>query len=228
MNDKLSGIGDASELQKHNIAPVAHWPGIGKNLQDRYEVCVVSELKEPIDLIKNCTFFEKNDPCIQPWTQNPSKHVYSTNGVVISHNMRSSRSLKTPDLNIFGLPGKFYGYYPNWSNESYKSSNVFSWAVLKGHTLNKDGWVKLRTDDYRDTPEINFNYFNKKSDPSQLDLEAVVNGVMRARKINEKAADQIKQELIPGEYVKTKSQLREFVKKEAWGHHASCSNKMGH
>ena len=31
----------------------------------------------------------------------------------------------------------------------------------------------------------------------------------------------------PGPNYKTDEQLRNFIKNEAWGHHASCTNKMG-
>ena len=34
----LSGIGDPQHLSRHNIEVVASLPGVGKNLQDRYEV----------------------------------------------------------------------------------------------------------------------------------------------------------------------------------------------
>ncbi len=37
----------------------------------------------------------------------------------------------------------------------------------------------------------------------------------------------IKQEEIPGPACATDDQLREFIMNEAWGHHASCTNKIG-
>ena len=36
----LSGVGSASELEKHNISVVLDLPGVGQNLQDHLEVCV--------------------------------------------------------------------------------------------------------------------------------------------------------------------------------------------
>ena len=32
---------------------------------------------------------------------------------------------------------------------------------------------------------------------------------------------------MPGPAIKTDDELRTFLRNEAWGHHASCSNKMG-
>jgi choline dehydrogenase len=34
-------------------------------------------------------------------------------------------------------------------------------------------------------------------------------------------------ELCPGPAYDTPQQLREFIQREAWGHHASCTNKIG-
>ena len=37
----------------------------------------------------------------------------------------------------------------------------------------------------------------------------------------------IKQEVIPGPETATDDQIRDFIEVNAWGHHASCSNRMG-
>ncbi len=46
----LSGIGDADELIAHGIDVVHHLPGVGKNLQDHVDVCLVYEVTEPVTL----------------------------------------------------------------------------------------------------------------------------------------------------------------------------------
>lgn len=249
----LSGIGDQSRIPK-TITPTAHVPGVGLNLQDRYEVTVVSELKKPIDIIKNCKFGdtrEGNDPCKDSWENNPTGDLYSTNGVAVSWIKRSSKDKKTPDLNIFGLPGAFYGYKPNWSKEAY-NSKYFSWAVLKGHTKNIAGYVALKSDDFRDTPEINFRYFfDGTQEGAEQDLNDVLAGVKAARAINDNVDDPsflqqslntinnliskpngplqpiIEKEVYPSKNVQSDEDLKKWIQKEAWGHHASCSNRMG-
>jgi choline dehydrogenase len=37
----------------------------------------------------------------------------------------------------------------------------------------------------------------------------------------------IKAELVPGPAYDTPEKVRQFVQDEAWGHHASCTNKIG-
>ena len=58
-------------------------------------------------------------------------------------------------------------------------------------------------------------------------MESVVEGIEFVRRITARAPLLIKQEIIPGKSVNSREQLKDFIKNEAWGHHASCSNKMG-
>ena len=37
----------------------------------------------------------------------------------------------------------------------------------------------------------------------------------------------MKREVFPGPEVRTREEIARFVRDHAWGHHASCSNKMG-
>ena len=37
----------------------------------------------------------------------------------------------------------------------------------------------------------------------------------------------VEKESVPGKCVSTREQIREFIRSEAWGHHASCTCKMG-
>lgn len=46
---KLSGVGPAEELERHNITLVKDLPGVGTNLGDNYESSVVSLAAKPLD-----------------------------------------------------------------------------------------------------------------------------------------------------------------------------------
>lgn len=231
----LSGIGSEKEIPS-SIPMVKNLPGVGKNLQDRYEVTLVSELNQPISLLKDCTFARNNefekDPCWNDYTKNPGSHIYGTNGVALSLIRKSTPSEPTPDLCIFGLPGYFKGYYPNYSADAVPKKagdpNYFTWAILKGHTKNHAGEVKLKSDDPKDTPDINFKYFHDRDNGLIEDLNAVLQGVKVARDINSKIGSRyFKQEVNPGTQTQSEADLQAWIMKEAWGHHASCTNKMG-
>jgi choline dehydrogenase-like flavoprotein len=49
---KLSGIGPAAELHKLGIPVVVNLPGVGQNLQDRYENSVIVNLPNPFSVWK--------------------------------------------------------------------------------------------------------------------------------------------------------------------------------
>ncbi|QFT55047.1 GMC family oxidoreductase [Microbulbifer sp. THAF38] len=227
---KLSGIGPSQELLQHGIDQVVDLPGVGENLQDRYEVGVVSEMAEDLALLKDCTWGEQGDPCLNRYRYGwLNKGPYSGNGPVLSLVKRSRPDLPDPDLFIFGAPSDFHGYFPGYSQALREYKDRFSWIVLKGHTNNTAGRVTLRSANPQDTPEINFHYFDEGSGAFEEDLQAVVEGVKISRDIMSGpiVSKRVSKELLPGSEAQTDQQIGQFVKNQAWGHHASCSNKMG-
>lgn len=227
----LSGIGPRDELERHGIDVRVDVPGVGRNLQDRYEVGVISEMRKDFALLKGVTLKAPDsansaDPAFQDWTLN-GRGIYATNGVVISLIQKSTPERSLPDLFIFGVAGYFEGYFPGYSEVARMAQNFFTWAVLKAHTENQAGEVRLRSADPRDTPLINFHYFEEGSDGHEEDVQAVVEGVRTARRIMERMGDSVRREALPGSDVQSQDDIARFVKDNAWGHHASCSNKMG-
>jgi len=227
---KLSGIGPPEELARFGIPVRVKLKGVGENLQDRYEVGVITELKHDFDLLKGAPFKtpvpnQRPDPLLQDWEKGIG--VYTTNGSVIGIIKRSKPNRPDPDLYIFGLPGYFKGYEPGYSNALGVKNNYFTWAILKAHTNNTAGTVRLRSRDPRDMPEINFRYFDEGNDRSGEDLESVVEGVEFVRHMNKRIDHIAVKEELPGTRVQTREQIRDFIKQEAWGHHASCTCKIG-
>jgi choline dehydrogenase len=226
---KLSGIGPGDELRAHGIEVLVDLPGVGENLQDRYEVGVVSQMNEDFSLLSDCTWKvpldgEPPDDCYRAWLE--QRGVYTTNGVALAV-IRRSGLTALPDLFIFGLPSFFRGYFPGYSKLITDVRNKFTWAILKAHTNNTAGSVRLRSADPRDTPVIDFRYFDEGNDAAGADLDALVDGVKFARRIMGEMTSGPEEEVLPGSAVATDDQLREWVKDNAWGHHASCTCKMG-
>ncbi len=224
----LSGIGPKAELERHRIPVRVRLEGVGKNLQDRYEVGVITRLKRPLDILKGCTFGGAEDACLTEYQKDPARSFYGTNGLVLGIKKRSRADKRDPDLYLFALPGYFKGYHPGWAANALKPDHL-TWVVLKGHTRNTAGTVTLRSADPTATPEINFRYFSEGNDTSGDDLNAVVEGVRLARRINARGnfARHVSEEVYPSKHVQGDSDMREFVQKEAFGHHASCTSKMG-
>jgi choline dehydrogenase len=220
---KLSGVGPREELEAHGIPVKVDLPGVGANLQDRYEVGVVSELRDDrFTLLDGCSFAPPagdgaDDRCFTAWRS--GKGAYTSNGAVVAIVPRA-------DLFVFGLPARFEGYYPGYSRALARQRNVFTWAILKAHTTNTAGTVTLRSRDPRDTPAIDFRYFDEGSPGGDEDLDAVVWGIQFVRRMAHRS-EMTAAELVPGDAVGTHEELREFVRTHAWGHHASCTCKIG-
>lgn len=230
---KLSGIGPKEELNKFGIPVVKDLPGVGTNLQDRYEIPIVTKLEDEFPITAKCTFGQPGDPCLAEWKEN--RGPYITNGLPIGIVKKSTQAENDPDLFVFGGPGFFKGYYPGYSELT--SSDVgkrhFTWAVLKAHTRNQDGTVKLNSADPRDVPDIDFNYFvttADEQDESAKDLRGIAEGLNFARHIMDSVvplATGRLEEASPGRHISSPGQINEFIRNEAWGHHASCSCPIG-
>ncbi len=224
----LSGIGPKQHLESMGINVRVDLPGVGSNLQDRYEVGVVNRMNFKEWWVLKDAKFAKGDPQYKEWEEKRDG-VYTTNGAVSAIIKRSLKERPLPDLFIFALLGKFYGYFPNYSKIFAENLNYLTWAILKAHTNNCAGTVRLKSADPRDMPEIEFCYFSEGNDTQGDDLKSVVEGIKFVRQLTAELRKKglIAEEELPGEKVQTDEQIAEFVQNNAWGHHASCSCPIG-
>jgi choline dehydrogenase-like flavoprotein len=223
----LSGIGPREELERHGIAVRVELAGVGRTLQDRYEVGVVNRMNfDHWEVLKDAKF-AKGDPQYADWAK--GEGVYTTNGAVLAVIKRSLPERPLPDLFIFALLGLFRGYFPSYSALFARNLNYLTWAILKAHTNNTAGYVRLRSADPRETPEINFKYFDEGNDERGEDVESVVEGIKFVRTMTRPLIDAgyIAAEEAPGPNVTSDADLAQFVKDRAWGHHASCTCPIG-
>jgi choline dehydrogenase-like flavoprotein len=224
----LSGIGPRAHLEDKGITVRVDLPGVGSNLQDRYEVGVVNRMNfKEWGVLKDAKF-SPGDPQYEEW-KTKKEGVYTTNGAVAAIVKRSTPDRPLPDLFIAAFLGLFRGYFPTYSKLFAENLNYLTWVILKAHTQNCAGTVRLRSNDPLDTPEIDFCYFTEGNDTKGDDLQSVVEGVKFVRKLTEKLRNEglIAEEELPGENAQTDDQIGEFVKDNAWGHHASCSCPIG-
>ena len=238
---KLSGIGPRAELETFQIPVRVDSPGVGKNLQDRYEIGLISEVNKDFDLLKDLAMGmpapgEEPDPALREWREKKTG-LYTTNAMIIGILKKSRSDLPAADLFIFAVPGFFKGYYKGYSEERANPDlaskhNILTWLAMKAHTKNRAGTVTLRSADPLDVPEINFHYFYEGTDRDQgEDLAAITEGFKFIRRINAIAREQgvVKREIWPRpeDKVEDDAAIRRFITKEAWGHHASCSCQVG-
>ncbi|KAM3423900.1 hypothetical protein BST61_g1295 [Cercospora zeina] len=235
---KLSGIGPREELERFGIPVVHDLPGVGTNMQDRYEISIVGQAETKLSISKDCTFgYESPDPCLDRWEQgttNLARGPYATGGVAIGVTKKSSGASESedPDLIIIGAPGLFGGYYPGFAYDAVHPGNIWSWLALKAHSHNNAGTVTLRSADPRDVPQIDFNSFdtgNTTGGGDEIDLQAVTEGLMWARQAFDDLIplDGTFTEIQPGRNVTGEDGLKNWARENAWGHHACCSAPIG-
>jgi choline dehydrogenase-like flavoprotein len=225
---KLSGIGPKEELEKFQIPVKVDLTGVGTNMQDRYELGVVYRMNFDCWKALEGARYNSEDRQYMMW-KNHRKGVYTTNGTVIGVIKRSLQERPLPDLFIFAVLGLFKGYFPNYSSLVLENLNYLTWSILKAHTNNTAGTVKLRSSDPRDVPQIDFHYFDEGNDTQGEDLNSVIEGIKFVRKLATPLIDEglIAEEELPGQALQSDEDLGQFIKDQAWGHHASCSCPIG-
>lgn len=233
---KLSGVGPRDELESFDIPVVVDLPGVGGNMQDRYEATLVGKTNSDFVITSKCTFLRSMpDPCLDAYTSgiDPiTKGVYGTNGIAIAIIQKSSVAEDEPDLLISGAPANFRGYFPGYANDSLSDAQHWAWIVLKAHSRNNAGTVKLQSTDPRDMPLINFYSFDEgvnANGEGDKDLQAVYEGFEFGRRAFSGLVplDGSFPETWPGANTSDEADVKEFLQNEAWGHHASCTAAIG-
>jgi choline dehydrogenase len=223
----LSGIGPAAELRKCGIDVRVDLAGVGRNLQDRYEVSIVNRLQKPWSVLSGAKF-DSSDPLYREWS-NEHAGIYCSNGAAIAVARRSDSKKPEPDLFLTALISKFSGYFPGYSRQVTEHHDYLSWAVLKAHTLNRAGLVTLASSDPCAVPQISFNYFDSSDDGDREDLNAVVEGIRFVRRLVDalNSSRPLVVEEMPGRSLQSDEDLARFVRDNAWGHHACGTCAIG-
>jgi len=213
----LSGIGPRTVLEPLGIPVRVEPTGVGKNLQDRYEVSVANRMNfERWDVLKGPTF-SHGDPAYRQWAEK-REGLYTSNSAVLAAILKSRPERPLPDLFCFGLVGFFGGYFLGYSSLAVTKPNYLTWAILKAHTQNRAGEVVLRSADPRQAPLINFKYFEEGSDAAGEDLDSVVAGIRLVRKLTAKLKTEgaIAEEEQPGDALQSDEELKNYVRATAW------------
>lgn len=223
----LSGVGPRAELEALGVPVIKDLPGVGANLQDRYEVGVVYQMQRDWSTSALSTFSDnpERNPALAQWLSSRTG-IYTSSGTAVAYLARSNPELLDPDLYLFAFTSRFQGYFPQWFSTFEGIKDQFTWAILKAHTLNNAGTVRLGSSDPLDTPSIDFKYFDPAADPDESDLQAMVWAVKFIRQIMT-GSPYVVEELLPGPAIQTDAEIAQWVRDQAWGHHASCTCPIG-
>jgi choline dehydrogenase len=214
----LSGIGPADHLTSVGIKPVHDLPGVGSNLQDHLDLCVISE----------CTGDHSYDKYGKPWWAALAglQYMISKTGPVAS-SLFETGAFWSVDENAAASDTQFhFGQGSGIEKGITKLAN-------SGVTLNiaymrprSRGTVRLKDANPISHPLIDPNYW---ADP--YDREMSLRGLKMAREIMQQEAlsPYIAKEALPGDGVKTEQDLYNYACGMAkTQHHPAGTCKMGH
>jgi choline dehydrogenase len=189
----LSGLGDASQLRKLGIKPVANLRGVGQNLQDHV-------------IVSGVVYQYKGRMPDRPADSNAVEaEVYLSSGVddhpTDINLVLEQLPIATPEAAArFGAPPK----------EGFTIAPALIQPTSRGR-------VRLASADWRDAPIIECNHLG-----TDRDLSAIVRAVEAARELGSKTAlDSVREaEVVPGPKAISKADLIELVRTAAasFGH----------
>ncbi len=213
----LSGIGPAQHLRDLGIRLVHDLPGVGENLQDHLEVWIQHACTQPITLNGKLNTLGKLGIGLR-WLLFRSG-LGATNHFESNGYIRSRPGLTHPDLQYHFLAGAI----------AYDGSNALSGHGYQVHLgANKPasrGYVRLRSADPDEAPEIRFNYLQEEAD-----RQAYRDGVRLTREILAQPAFEPYRgkEVSPGSNVQTDEEIDQWVAASAeTAYHPCGSCRMG-
>ncbi|KXN67582.1 hypothetical protein CONCODRAFT_22578, partial [Conidiobolus coronatus NRRL 28638] len=212
----LSGIGNPENLKLLNIEPKVNLPGVSKNLQDHYEIPVNFELDTEWKMMKICKFLADNlDECWIKYLKGYSPYNLARD--IFSQTLKSTASSKDTDVMQYVLPTRWFGYTNTMAQDATRFRNHISIVTQLDHINSKKGTLTLKSNDLRDTPNINFNYFQ---DRGNKDIAKIIFSIRSAHK---------KIKVTGWKMIETKpsNHLEKYIRENLFSHHACCTNKIG-
>ena len=214
---QLSGIGPAATLENAGVEILHDLPGVGENLQDHLEVYFQYECKQPISLNGKLDLFNKCLISLE-WLLFKSG-LGSTNHFEAGAFIRSKAGQKWPDIQFHFLPAAM-----SYDGKISIKGHGYQVHVGPNKPLSR-GYVRVRSADPFEQPEIRFNYLQHKED-----VENWRRVIRLTREIMEQPAlEQYRgQEIQPGNRVHSDTEIDAWVKQNAESaYHPSCTCKMG-
>ena len=211
----LSGIGNAKELQEHDIKVHHDLPGVGENLQDHLDVCLVQRCSQ------NITYDRINE--IKAGLQ----YYLFKSGPGTSNAAEAGGFVKT-DLNNEEWPDLQFHFVPAILDDHGRNRMKGNGYTLHMCFLRPEsrGKLKLASKNPTDAIKIYANYLSEAND-----LNYMKKGFEIQRELfSAQAFDAFRQdEIFPGNDVQSEKQIEEFIRNKAETiYHPVGSCKMGH
>ena len=209
----LSGIGDADELARHDIPVRHHLPGVGRNLQDHVDCCLVYECLRPVSLYRDL----RADRLLWSVAVGMAfgRGVATTFPYEGGAFMKSRPDLLAPDIQAHFMPALEQSanlHFPKpFRRDAAAANHGFTIRVGPVNPESR-GRIVLRSARPDDAPLIHANYLAAASDVSTT-IAAVR---MMRDVIAQPAFDGLRgRELAPGTARRTDAELKEWLRDAA-------------
>jgi choline dehydrogenase len=215
---QLSGIGESQLLESHNIDVIHELPGVGENLQDHYNGRIIYKTNAKNTL---------NDSLRSPLKglREIIRYVFLRKGFlnmgssVVAGFIKTSNKITRPDLHI-----SLILFSTDKAGDALHKWSGFS-IIVRLLRPKSRGYVRIKSNNPKDDPMIQPNYFMDKDDRKDL-----VNGFQITRKIMN--SNPIKKYIIsehsPGNDCQSDNQIEDFLaKKGGISYHPVGTCKMG-
>jgi choline dehydrogenase len=101
------------------------------------------------------------------------------------------------------------------------SAGIFTFNLITAPSGSRTGKVTLLSDDPFDVVDIDFNGYDDD------DLTKSADAISWIRKLAKSLGPLFSHEIVPGSDVKSEEDIKAFVSRRGWGHHAIGTAKMG-
>ena len=214
---QLSGVGDPKLLKQNNIEVIHDLPGVGQNLQDHLEIYIQHKSKTKDTLYNLSTnYFTQAIEGIKWFLLKQGMLTYSH--LELGGFVKTSYKYKHPNIQLHFFPSLVINH--GLTNPSFDG---FQFHASPNRPKSR-GFVKIKSDNYLDSPQIQFNYLEDEEDLQQMrDSVKIANKIFKQDSMKKYLGDQLR----PG-YETNDKELDAIIRETAdTAYHPSCTNKMG-
>lgn len=214
---QMSGIGAPEVLKAAGIEVVHALPGVGENLHDHLEIYFQNKSREPVTLYSKLNWFSKG--LIGAEWLFFKTGLGTTNHFESCGFIRSAPGIEYPDIQYHFLPAAM----------RYDGKAAFPGHGFQVHVgpmrAKSRGFVRVRSKDPREAPQILFNYLTHPDD-----LPEWRRAVRLTRELFQQPAMQryTAEEIQPGPKVSSDEEIDAFVREHCESAYHPCGTcKMG-
>jgi choline dehydrogenase len=211
---QLSGLGPAALLDRLGVPVVQAMAGVGENFRDHYAVRMVMRAKPGTTTLNELSRGPRLGLQIARWAMGrPS--ILATAPSQVHVFWKSSEALDAPDLQCVFTPGSYKegGVYVL---DDYPGMTAGAWP----HRPESTGYVRARSADVFEDPEIQPNYLS-----DAMDRRITLGGIRLVRRLlsTPELAPYVERETLPGPGAQTDDELLDYARRSG----STCYHLIG-